>query len=1073
MLQANITMYCWGRRRSGAIEHVLDKYGLNHSSELYRINGKEVGDEEWRWLKQMFLFVHRLFDDLETGDTVGKVRWINVMQCGLAYEVMRRECHHYRRNLYPKGSALTTFLKRSGVEVEDWYDSSVDRPSTPPPASHAREQIPPSSGSNGGDGAPVPSSLPPPSSLPSGGCLLGEREWLSDVHMANLMFLLLCGQLVLPLEMRDLIQCLYPMTDVLLEQMLRRADPGSLLMHAKVGHGVTVAFVNPSNNHWRLVVLDGLHRVVTLFDPLGAPLPSTLIAAIADFVGSDYRVMDARCCLQAESWNCGIWAAYVAAKYVTAMVEHVSDAGAAAFVFQPWRAGDDFSVLDTHSTASQRHQNRAFATDLRRQYSALLTDGQANGRLLYTADGEEAVHPGSYNGDSDAADDDVDMSRADKDAVTTTVRAGTALSATRHPRFIDRPLSELVWIDLTDSIGTIEVEQEEEVEQSYDDLCDQYIEFREDNINNSCAAALRYSLPAKMQSDVLKEQIEDFRAYRRQRFSLFRKGPLVEESTIASNISSLLRFLGYLHYDQASVVLDQPLDMSVFALPTISFLVLSYVEWLEQRRGKKQQAADDTSFQPVTCATVANYLNGLVNIVKFQLRHDLQQRDTLLDQLHNLRSQAESYSMTQKKFEKAHPQWCSWQELQVAREKCRAAFDQRAEDVGESGDKDHLLHLREVCLMCFFTICPPPRCSIIRLLEWDKTLVQTEDLRWAIDLTDLTHAATRHKTHKRKGALQLPLPSSLSPYLGKLRGANGTMGGPVFPIGSVSRRASSSSASPPLFLSPTSFTSYVKSTFGKYCEGGRTPNPSLLRSIFTTWLYGLRYDTEDGFLQEIKSSSARWKAHSEQVARTVYNKELVYQQKEFRLLLQFCEAYSARHAYDRPASTDNASTDSDGEERAATPSLDKRRRRKRSRELDIEPVDKPADEDEAEEYAVEALVRLRVNSEGEKQVLVKWEGYHKRTWEPYHGMQEQLPELMAELEAEAKEKEGGAPVDEEETTLVAFLHAYIAKHRIDRLYRWRPDQINALEHTAYVHQPRIKETADQLRKDIVALLSLS
>ena len=125
--------------------------------------------------------------------------------------------------------------------------------------------------------------------------------------------------------------------------------------------------------------------------------------------------------------------------------------------------------------------------------------------------------------------------------------------------------------------------------------------------------------------------------------------------------------------------------MSVFALPNINVLVLSYVEWLEQRRGKKRRAADDTTFQPVSCATVANYLNGLVSIVKFQLRHDIHLRDPLLDQLRNLRSQAESYSMTQKSFEKVHPEWCSWQELQVAREKCRAAFDQQPKTRKETG----------------------------------------------------------------------------------------------------------------------------------------------------------------------------------------------------------------------------------------------------------------------------------------------------------------------------------------------------------------------------------------------------
>ena len=40
------------------------------------------------------------------------------------------------------------------------------------------------------------------------------------------MFLLLHGQLVLPLEMRDLFQFVYPITDPLLMQMLQRDDPG-------------------------------------------------------------------------------------------------------------------------------------------------------------------------------------------------------------------------------------------------------------------------------------------------------------------------------------------------------------------------------------------------------------------------------------------------------------------------------------------------------------------------------------------------------------------------------------------------------------------------------------------------------------------------------------------------------------------------------------------------------------------------------------------------------------------------------------------------------------------------------
>ena len=88
----------------------------------------------------------------------------------------------------------------------------------------------------------------------------GDREWLSDVHIANIGFLLLHGQLAIPLEHRDLFQCVYPLTDQLFEHMLYRSDPGSLLMRAKVDRGITLVFVNPNSNHWRLVILDYISK---------------------------------------------------------------------------------------------------------------------------------------------------------------------------------------------------------------------------------------------------------------------------------------------------------------------------------------------------------------------------------------------------------------------------------------------------------------------------------------------------------------------------------------------------------------------------------------------------------------------------------------------------------------------------------------------------------------------------------------------------------------------------------------------------------------------------------------------
>ena len=152
----------------------------------------------------------------------------------------------------------------------------------------------------------------------------GDREWLSDVHIANLICLLLHGQLAIPLEHRDLFQCVYPLTNQLFEHMLCRSDPGSLLMHVKVERGITLVFVNPNSNHWRLVILDGLHRQVTLVDPLCVSLPASLSRAVREFVGLDYRVTDMQSCIQAEGWNCGIWALHIASKYVSAVVERLS-----------------------------------------------------------------------------------------------------------------------------------------------------------------------------------------------------------------------------------------------------------------------------------------------------------------------------------------------------------------------------------------------------------------------------------------------------------------------------------------------------------------------------------------------------------------------------------------------------------------------------------------------------------------------------------------------------------------------------------------------------------------------------
>jgi hypothetical protein len=194
------------------------------------------------------------------------------------------------------------------------------------------------------------------------------------------------------------------------------------------------------------------------------------------------------------------------------------------------------------------------------------------------------------------------------------------------------------------------------------------------------------------------------------------------------------------------------------------------------------------------------------------------------------------------------------------------------------------------------------------------------------------------------------------------------------------------------------------------------------------------------------------------MARTVYNKELVYQAKQFAQLLLFCERYSERFAYDRGALVEEPS-----KEIEVDTSARRRSRRKRSRESEHVNEDK---KDEGEAYVVEALTRIRVNDRGERQVRVRWQGYRRETWEPDQSIQLQLPEMLAELEAGAVDKE-----QDEESTLTVFVREYITRHRTDRSYRWRPDRLNVLELEVENHQPPIKKTAEELRRRIMGMVS--
>ena len=121
---------------------------------------------------------------------------------------------------------------------------------------------------------------------------------------------------------------------------------------------------------------------------------------------------------------------------------------------------------------------------------------------------------------------------------------------------------------------------------------------------------------------------------------------------------------------------------------------------------------------------------------------------------------------------------------------------------------------------------------------------------------------------------------------------------------------------------------------------------------------------------------------------------------------------------------------------------------------------------------------IRTNNRQEKQVLVKWEGFSRPTWQPYSHIQQQLPELMTVLENKLLNQHQHDSKDEDkqddhdhEEIVVNFVTAYIAQNNITCDFRWAAHQMNSLENASIIHNPPIKETTIQLKRRIMAIVA--
>jgi hypothetical protein len=159
-------------------------------------------------------------------------------------------------------------------------------------------------------------------------------------------------------------------------------------------------------------------------------------------------------------------------------------------------------------------------------------------------------------------------------------------------------------------------------------------------------------------------------------------------------------------------------------------------------------------------SSIANYLNSLVVLAKFyfvdnplaDMSFTLERVDTefVLAGLRRVRAQTNAKAKTELLQKPLHAQWLSWSQCQQVRRACRVAYDAAA--TGDHNSKSAKRLLKSLVCLMFYTIAPPPRCSIVRLLQWRTTLVKkrSDPTRYVIDLLNNPEApASQHKVSRR------------------------------------------------------------------------------------------------------------------------------------------------------------------------------------------------------------------------------------------------------------------------------------------------------------------------------------
>eukprot|EP00966_Prymnesium_polylepis_P070471 1637620-Prymnesium_polylepis.1 len=293
------------------------------------------------------------------------------------------------------------------------------------------------------------------------------------------------------------------------------------------------------------------------------------------------------------------------------------------------------------------------------------------------------------------------------------------------------------------------------------------------------------------------------------------------EITIAGDRSCALRLLGFLQTTKGvrpalSVFGDA--DMGAFAEAYMNACKEKGLRW----------------------SSLANYVNSFVSLTRYVHSTMDEPPSETLDELIRLRSQAESQAKVERLFTPRDKNWIDWEDAQKARVAAETAYR-------SAKGSAKLKVLKEWTLISCFTVMPPDRVGIVRLLRLGGSLKKEKD-GFVLDLT----ATKLHKTSRFHG----PSITTISPLLNEQLSAMCTQ----LTFDNVEEGKQpylwhvASDATRP--VASSAFTKMVKDAFLKY--GGKATPPKVLRASFITWL---RQATD---APEVLKAAAKCQRHAEE-----------------------------------------------------------------------------------------------------------------------------------------------------------------------------------------------------------------